>query len=258
MIDPVRSRPGFAAPTRAAAAWLVPAVLALVLGACSSKDDPPPATYGLPDTAAYRGVMAGSGGDAGTLTLTLTRNAVLAGGGDARLATRPSIDGVAATYSVLATFVFGPTRVPATGSYDTATGVISAASAGYSLSGTLLNGKFGGTYARPSRSGGFIAIVPANPSALPYVGTWTGSGVLGPDSGSLGFIVDGTTVAGVARNDDGTLGALDGSRSGGGVLCTFPGYSFTGTLSGGTVSGTYTSSLDGGRAGDWSAPVAGF
>lgn len=254
---PLRARAGLSAPFRAARGF-APALLLLALGACSSKDDAPPAGFGTPDTAAYRGVMAGSGGDAGTLTLRLTRVTSLSSGGEGRVLTGPSLERATVAYSVLATFAFGLARVPATGSYDTATGMISAAGAGYSLSGTLGNGKFGGTYARPGRSGGFVAIVPSSGPVEPYLGSWTGNGSLGADHGSLGVLVGATTVAGVARNDDGTLGSVDGSRSGGGVICTFPNYTFTGALSGGTLSGTYTSSLDGGRAGTWSTVVGGF
>lgn len=252
-----RSSPGAStAALRAAAASLL---LCIMLGACSKKEGAGGQVGGGPDTVVYRGVLAGNAGDAGTLTLTQVRQARLMVG-SADDVTGPRVEARMAVDSVTVQINIGGAPSTIRGRFDSSSGSLIAAGSGYALNGSLTTGRFSGTYSRPGRNGGFVALIPATSTIRAYCGDWSGTRASGVDHGSLGFVIDGTVVFGAARNDDGTLGAAEGSMNAvtEEVLFSFPSYTHTGSRSGTTVSGTYTSTLDQGRSGTWTTTACPF
>lgn len=87
----------------------------------------------------------------------------------------------------------------------------------------------------------------ADPDPTPTVQTFTGTMASGSESGSLSLTIDGTDVTGTysladAGNRGGTYPPLTGTYDPdtGTVTMSGGGFSFTGTISGSTFSGTYT------------------
>ena len=85
--------------------------------------------------------------------------------------------------------------------------------------------------------------------------TWSENG--GADQGAFGFVLDVTLVVGVAHDDDGATDEVNGDYSPGTgeIICRFPSYVLTGSVSGNSASGTYQTTIPGRTSGTWTATV---
>ena len=251
----VRARARHRLPPALGAALAIGLSLASCSQGGSSKPAAPQTT-----TTVYRGVVAGESGAAGTLKLTITHTSGAAS--DAamrRQPTAPRASALAALDAVSAQMNFGPGgRFAFTGTFDPASGVLVLTGANFVMSGALTAGRLTGAYTLLGHPGAFVAQVTS--SEVAECGTWTGSGSAGADGGTLAFLItDGTTITGLARNDDGTSDLLTGSLdvSTGDVICHFTSYVVIGQIVSGAGSGTYSSTIQS-RSGTWATSTRSF
>jgi len=227
---------------------LLTPVLVLGLVSCGKKK-PLVTDVQISETVVFRGVFVGPPGlptpgpRTGTLSLSVTEV----------WAARSSIpdplspEAIATIDSVAVQVVAGDARSTFSGRLDRSTGALTVSGASW-LNSTMTNGRFAGV----SGDRAFLVIPPATQTIRAYCGNWSGTRPSGDDRGVLSFLVDGTVVTGVVRNDDGTIEQVEGSYDAlGEIVMTFPGYTLTGSRSGDTLYGHYISTLDTGRSGTW-------
>jgi len=150
----------------------------------------------------------------------------------------------------------GASVIPLGGTYDSFTKALSLSGGGYAFTGTYFSGVLRGNWVRtPSPASGTFVLVLANSasSVHAYCGTFTSTS--GGESGIFDFVVQGSTVDGIACTSSGTEIRLQGTLAGTGLTIINPlnpgPYLATGTLntSNNTVSGTYDDSA--GNHGTW-------
>ena len=137
------------------------------------------------------------------------------------------------------------------GTYVAATQLVTVSGGGFALTGTIDGtGKLLGRYTHGSNSGyvaGFQHTA-ANPVTV-FCGTYAGAA-----EGVMNLTRRGTLLSGVYVNIDGSDGYMSGTISGSSISITdiqdTPGGIFVGTLSGNTMSGTWSIS---GFGGTWTA-----
>jgi hypothetical protein len=145
----------------------------------------------------------------------------------------------------------GAAPMTVTGTYVEATQLVTVSGGGFTLTGTVdATGKLLGTYTHGSNSGyvaGFEHTL-ANPVTV-FCGTYTGGA-----EGVFNLARRGSSLSGAYVNIDGSDGYMSGSISGSSINITdiqdSPGGSAVGTLSGTTMSGTWSF---GGIGGTWTA-----
>ena len=158
----------------------------------------------------------------------------------------------------------GGASVVVSGTIDNEAGFFQASGGGYALNGFFDAGLIGGDISGTSGSGVFAALGSNSGTAQTYCGDWTESSQSMP-AGLFTLTVEGNSaVAGVVDfADSAAFLLLNNSVSGNSVsLAAYPKQDnplqATGTLSGGSVSGTWTST-DGGVSisGTWQGTTQG-
>jgi len=233
--------------TLAVAAVLV-CVLALHGCGHSSTTPTSPSTPGgnttTPTTTVFQGTVAISTTDSATLTLSIQAAISTASVAGVRNVATAS---PASTSAVTGTVFFNPLSVTLVGTYDSASGAVSVAGAGYSLTGTVSGNVLSGTYSNSvGDTGTFSSLNTAKGAFAAYCGNGTG---IDGTSATINFQVAGTALSGEwqDKNGSGTLsGVITGTSF---TLTTNTGNSGTGTIQNGLITG----SISGSKGGTFSA-----
>lgn len=143
----------------------------------------------------------------------------------------------------------GTTTINLTGTYTVSSYAISASGGGYTLTGSVANTTATGTYTGPSDSGSFAAFKGDTTSVTVYCGTYAGDA-----SGSWNLVRNGNSVAGAYSHGKLTNGTVNGNNVSFSITddSAGPG-SGTGTISGSSVSGTWTV---GSSTGNWTGSTS--
>jgi len=162
-----------------------------------------------------------------------------------------TIDTIDTIDSVTVELAWEGLRTTFPGRFDRSTGALIVSGNPW-LNCTMTNGRFEGD--------DFVAIPPATRTIRALCGSWSGSRPSGDDRGRLSILIDGAEIVGRAIDDvDGTVEPVEGSSDAvGEVVMTFPGYTLTGTAVQQSLVGSYQSTLDGGRSGNWGAAPCPF
>ena len=222
----------------------------LTLPACSNDNNPsaPNGGGGGNGTTTLVGVAAGAA-VGGKLTLILP----------AGTTPGPQASPSSSRAAVAVTGSFAPTGAAAiglTGTYDPSTKALALSGGGYAFTGTYFSGVLRGTWVRtPSPAAGtFVLVLESSASSVhAYCGTFTSTS--GGESGIFDFVIQGTTVDGIACTSSGTEIRLQGTLGGTAITLINPlnpgPFLATGALntSNNTVSGTYDDGA--GNHGTW-------
>lgn len=216
-------------------------------------------TLPIPTTIAIVLALAGCGdGDdnTGPASNSISFRGTIAG------ATESGVFDVTAASPITGTLMItGGATIGLTGDFNSQTGALSASGGSYSLTGTFTGGTLTGTFTGPNGPGGISAFrSDQGTTVLIYCGTATGSSPGGPVSSRWNLVRSGNTLAGVAIETGASpspaeTSLLNGTIAGNTVTITVtPGASATGTISGESMSGTWTS-VEGG-SGTWSGSTS--
>ena len=193
-------------------------VAGIILSACGGSSTPAPTpTAPSPQPAAasttFQGIVAGSGGQSGTLTLTI--QAVIASS---------SVRPLAVSQGSGTLHLVGASTVALTGTYDSVTSAVSFAGGGFTFAGTVSGGALAGTYGGPNGSrGGFSSLNGTGATVTVYCGTLKDptTGSLDPfniavsASGAIsGVVSDNRDVISLRGQLAGTAATLTGSDGG--------------------------------------------
>ena len=191
---------------RAALATLIVAGLA-----CGDSGGSGPS--GLKPSTDYRGIITASDGTTAGLVLTFSSAVAI------RALASPAADVVA--FAVIpATGVAilpGGGTVNLTGTLDD--NALSMTGGGYTLTGTLKNGSFTGTFTGPGGASGTFAALSSTDvtPAYPYCGTY--AGVITPgdveEDGSFNLVVAGTILSGSSNSSEGDIVGFTGRAAAG-------------------------------------------
>jgi hypothetical protein len=234
------TKTGFAFRRITAASILL---LGVSLGACSDDDDDDDGG-GLPAATSYAGFVASTDGQTGPLSITFASPvaappAYSAGG------TGPSFSSGAPVNATGTVSLGGGAPVPLTGTIDG--GTLNMTGAGWTLTGSLLNGMITGTFTGPGGvTGSLSAVASAEGSpAQAFCGYYGGIDLTNETevTGSFSLVIAGDVLlgtavdeanedpidfAGTANQQAGTL-AVDISDGNGGRLVVSGGFDGTGT-----------------------------
>ena len=147
------------------------------------------------------------------------------------------------------------TAVSLSGTYNSTGGALSLSGSGFSFSGALDanngNQRLSGTYTSPSGSGGFSAErQSATNSTTAFCGNWSGTVDGGFVEGTWNFTVgtSGSVTGRTANKTDGDNQNMTGRARGNRVTgSTSDGTTFSVTISGSSLSGTFNSEGDVGQ-----------
>jgi hypothetical protein len=216
-------------------AGLVCLSLVVAAAACGSKgsDTAPtsPTTTTTPTPAAtpsttFQGTIAGRNGQTGTVNITVQATV-----------TTTSFRPLATVSATGTVHPAGGASTSLTGTFDDVARTAALSGGGYSFSGSIATGGvLAGTYTAPNNvSGGFSSLSTTAGTVTAYCGTLTspeGPGVFNVQVGTSG------TLSGMAAFSAGTCG-LTGRVTGTAISITScEGNLATGTVSGGSISGT--------------------
>lgn len=221
-------------------------VLALALGACSdsSSNNNNNGGGGGSGSTNYGGLVASTDGGTGPLNIVFA-SAVSAPPFSVEPGTGPSFSSGATANATGTVSIGGGAAVPITGSVTN--GALSMSGGGWTLTGTLLNGKITGTFTAPGGVTGSLAAISSTTEApaLAFCGTFSGTDVTtnppSEDLGTFSAVVAGTIVLGTAVGDGGTVVDFSGTA-------TTTTFSVSKTTAEGTLSaqGTYNTTTTSG------------
>ena len=201
--------------------------------ACGDSGDPIGPDPG--PTTTFQGTVAGSGGQTGTLSVTIQGQASTAASVQALfeslfVATLHAQTTVQATGTLR---LVGGTSVALTGTYNPSTKVLSLSGGGFTLNATVNGALMTGTYTGPNgASGGLSTHSTAAGTVTAYCGTTSRGGVFNLAVASTGAVT-GTFFV----NE---FGYITGQVTGSTITIQHGDASSTGTISGSSVSGTST------------------
>lgn len=173
---------------------------------------------GLKPSTSYRGVITASDGT--TAGLVLTFNSAVA----IRVVTRSATDAMA--YAVVP--VTGVATLPGGGTINL-TGTLdgdalSMTGGGYTLTGTLKNGSFTGTFTGPGGATGTFAALSSTDVTPAYAYCGSYAGVITPgniqEDGSFNMVTAGTILSGISSSSGGDIVGFTGRASAGAVGTT--------------------------------------
>ncbi len=155
--------------------------------------------------------------------------------------------------------ITGGAVINVTGEYDAVTGAFTASGGGYSFTGTFADGTLNGTYTGPNGSGLLSALQSNQGAVQVFCGSGGGSSPGGSVSFTWNLVRSGNILVGLSVEtgssaSPGEQTRLTGIVSGNDVLLVVIEGSATGTISGETISGTWTS--DEGGSGTWMGTTA--
>ena len=212
---------------------------AVAFGGCGSPATPDSSTT-------FQGTIAGSGGQTGTLNITIQAVVVASSAGSS---SQPGglFAGIKRTWSAFAPVVLaaassasgtvhlaGGSTTSLSGTYDSLSKAVSLSGGGFTFTGTTSGGGLSGTYVGPNNSSGNFSGL--NSTSAP-VTTYCGTG-----SNGLGFNMEISATGTVSgETSDGSCG-ISGQLSGNTLTFSCRGTTATGTgtVQNGTVSGTTT------------------
>ncbi len=221
----------------------------------------PPVSAAVSSTTSttFDGVVTLASGTNGTFSLTIPAVA----SSSSAVETTAAVEKAAAVERALATVTVSGSYTPPTGAavtltgtYNTVTRAINLSGGGYTFTGSVSGtGAVSGSFTGPSVTGSFGGgKKAAGTTSKGYCGTYSGHDEDGPTSGTLSFVVSGTTLTGSHRSG-GDGGPISGTVSGtsftayapsdGGIVTvtgTLGTTSFSGSYSGGPVGGTFSGS----------------
>ena len=210
-----------------------------LISACGggAADHSSPTTPSAPVTTTFQGSIAGTGGESGTLDVTLQTRL----GSSIASALFPLASFIATLHAQTAVTAAGTLRLASggttslAGTYDSSNRSVSLSGGGFRFSGAIGESVLAGTYTGPNGAGGFSVLNATGSSVTVYCGTATspeGLGTLNLQAASSGN-VSGTAVFG-----GGPCG-LTGRVSGGLInLTSCEGSAATGSVQNGAVVGT--------------------
>lgn len=187
-------------------------VVALALGTGCSK----PATTPSGQTTVFKGTVAASGGQTGTIVVTIQAVVPM------------PVESPTSSVATATLHLAGGATSTLSGTFDGATSVTLSGS-GYALAGTIESGRLSGTFTASGGSGGFSTLNTASGTVTTYCGTYGPSFYEGPPANPPG-------------GEFGTFNlqiSATGAVSGVGVsqnVANDPGFVLTGQLSGSTLT----------------------
>ncbi len=225
----------------------VVASLAAMLAACggsSSSTGTTPATPTTPsqptNTTKFQGTVAGSGGQSGTLSVTI----------QATISTS-SIRPLAVSQATGSVHLTGAGTTDLSGTYDSATSAVALSGGGFAVNGSVASGVLSGSYTGTGGTGGgFSTLDGTSNTVTTYCGTYGPVFYAGPPANPPGGEVGVWNVV-VSSN---------GSASGAGVsknVAGDPGFLLQGQLSGTTLTLSSYDLLSHHATGTQSATVQG-
>ncbi|MBI3195062.1 MAG: hypothetical protein HYZ34_11455 [Ignavibacteriae bacterium] len=208
----------------------------LVFVGCSKDESPTTPTDAT--TTTYSGTIAGDS-ESGSITFVV--------GGSAKAAPQQNTN-LLALLSVTGTIKLSDgASITLTGTFNTDTDSIYVSGGGYSFAGKLSNGTISGTYTGPNGSGAFSVQVGAHGTVKVFCGTYVEND--NSQSGLLNIALKDTILRGLSISySNGNKTFLTGTLSGSTImmyLANQPAQVIaTGTLTGATATGTYSSGND--------------
>jgi hypothetical protein len=227
----------FASSVRFVVIMLLVALASLCAGCSSSTDSGSSSggTSGVTPSSgvAFRGTLTGKG-ESGVIDATLPAGT--------KTASVSPLAGEAATNTVVATINLGGGKTfSLTGTYDSATGTLTIAGGGFSLTGKLTGSTLTGTYTGPNGAGSFALQAAVTGAVNVYCGTYVDDA--GGSGGGTWNLVQGADnkLSGSYTPTGGTgSGLLTGTLTGAAIaLQVSTGGVANGTLAGDTINGTY-------------------
>ncbi|MBI3189149.1 MAG: hypothetical protein HYZ33_00725 [Ignavibacteriales bacterium] len=209
---------------------------ALLFVGCTRDDSP--TTPGNTTTTTYSGTIAGES-ESGSITFVVGSTAKVTPTVDVRLFALLTVTGTIK--------LSDGTSITLTGTFNTETDSIYVSGGGYSFAGKLSNGTISGVYTGPNGSGAFSVQAGTQGSVKVFCGTYIEND--NSQSGLLNIALKDTVLTGLSISySDGSKTFLIGTLSGSTItmyLTNQPAQVIaTGTLSGVTASGTYSSGDD--------------
>lgn len=214
------------------------------------------ATSGTP-TSSFEGIVSGASDESGTLSVTVEADVATASAPvSASMKAPASTESQQAVSSASGSYTpQNGTAVSLSGTYNSTGGALSLSGSGFSFSGALDanngNQRLSGTYTSPSGSGGFSAErQSATNSTTAYCGNWSGTVDGGFVEGTWNFTVgtSGSVTGRTANKTDGDNQNMTGRARGNRVTgSTSDGTTFSVTISGSSLSGTFNSEGDVGQ-----------
>ena len=235
------------------AARVLVCVAAVVVASCSSSSTTTNTSTG-PTTAAtttFQGTVAGSGGQSGTITLTVQSQVALS----PRHLRLPFVATLHAQASVAASgsvHIAGGSTTTLAGTFDPSTKAFNVSGGGFAFTGVLGGTVVSGTYTGPSGvTGGFSSLSTTTGTVTAYCGNVFSSGAGQVATGVFNLAVSQATGAvsgtfSITADTPPTVGSITGRLTGTAITFTFTGTAGqsagqsgtgTGTIQGGTVSG---------------------
>lgn len=191
--------------------------LALALAACSdSNNDNGGGGGSATGSTDYAGLVASTDGQTGPLSIVFA-SAVSAPPVLVEPGTGPSFSSGATAAATGTVSIGGGAPVDLTGSVTN--GALAMSGGGWTLTGTLLNGKITGTFTAPGGVTGSLSAISSTSEfpALAFCGTFAGQDVTtdppSEDLGTFSAVVAGTIVLGTAVGDGGTVVDFSGTAT---------------------------------------------
>jgi hypothetical protein len=182
-------------------------------------------------TTAFAGTLVGANGESGTISVTV--QTAIAATSSAPVSAE-AIEKPQATVQATGTLKIGGVNYAVSGTFDTVSGALSLSGSSYALTGTESNGGLSGSYSGPNNSSGWFSALNATQNPVTrYCGTY----FTPIDSGTWNMQVSANgNVSGTASGG----GTLSGHLTGSVLSGSSDGEPFAGTVSFGSVYGTYT------------------
>lgn len=223
---------------------LIAAALLLGVGAACGGGSEQPATPTPTGNAEWTGTVVGAGGSSASGWVTLTFSQPVSA-----VTLRPDAALAATAVTVSGSLKLGsdPAMALVGGTFDPASHAFAGlAGSGYTVSGTIGTSSVTGQIAGPI-PGRFVALAGTASSTSAYCGTFRFTVPAATfQDGSWNLVLTGATAAGVTYDPNGSdYGAVAGTVTGSTVDLQFPNFqggtgTAVGTVSGTTVSGTWT------------------
>jgi hypothetical protein len=200
-----------------------------------------PSTPPAAGTSTFQGTVAGSGGQSGTVRVTVQAQVAASSAAFFRLPFIATLYAQTTTVQATGTLhLVGGSTIALTGTFDSSTKALNLSGSGFTFTGLLIGAVISGSYTGPSgATGGFASQSTAAGTVTTYCGTFVGDGGV---IGVFNLQVSATgAVSGIASETiQGTTQVqfISGQVSGTTVTLSTGGGADRGTIQNGTVTGT--------------------
>ena len=218
--------------------------VAIIISGCKKDDNPatPPVT--VTGATTYIGTLA-SPTETGFITLVFSASV--------SKQVPYSVQSAESTVSVSGYIKIAGDSILLSGTYNSVTDSLFVTGGGYTFQGKLSGGHITGGYTGPNGPGSFSASPSTSEGSVKvYCGTYQETSPTTTAHGRFNLVVTGSVVSGIT--DDGTQ--LGGAVNGNTITITITGIQVaTGTISGSSISGTYSIPSNPVHSGNWQASI---